>query len=97
MHLRARRPQRLSLRVGSYEIKVHLDGFTDFTRQLTLTVGSAFELPVALTVGGLDTAITVSAETTVLEAAGARSRAPSHRPRSRTCRSTAATFSSWRC
>ena len=57
------------LRIGTYEIKVHLDGFTDFTRQLTLTVGSAFEMPVSLTVGGLDTVITVSAETTVLEAA----------------------------
>jgi len=57
------------LRVGTYEFKVHLDGFTDFTRQITLTLGSAFELPVTLRVGGLDTTITVSAEATVLEAA----------------------------
>jgi outer membrane receptor protein involved in Fe transport len=57
------------LRVGTYEFIVHLDGFADFTRQMTLTVGSAFELPVTLGVGGLNTTVTVSAETTVLEAA----------------------------
>ena len=34
------------LRVGPYEITVRLAGFADVTRQLTLTVGSAFELPV---------------------------------------------------
>ncbi len=57
------------LRVGTYEIVVELAGFADFTRQLTLTAGSAFELPVTLVVAGVDTAITVSAETAVLEAA----------------------------
>src|SRR6185312_10669760 len=34
------------LKVGPYEIKVHLQGFADTTRSLTLTVGSAFELPI---------------------------------------------------
>src|SRR5207253_2519878 len=34
-----------SLKVGAYQIKVHLQGFADVTRVLTLTVGSAFELP----------------------------------------------------
>jgi Carboxypeptidase regulatory-like domain/TonB dependent receptor len=61
---------RLSyLKVGRYEIKVALQGFADATRVLTLTVGSAFELPIALKVGTLDTSVTVSAEATVLEAA----------------------------
>src|SRR6267154_693417 len=32
------------LKVGPYEIKVRRQGFTDATRSLTLTVGSAFEL-----------------------------------------------------
>ena len=40
------------LRVGPYEITVRLQGFADATRSLTLTVGSAFELPVSLAVGG---------------------------------------------
>jgi hypothetical protein len=57
------------LRVGRYEIAVHLQGFADATRALTLTVGSAFELPVTLKIGTLDTNVTVSAEATVLEAA----------------------------
>jgi outer membrane receptor protein involved in Fe transport len=57
------------LKVGRYEIRVHLQGFADATRTLTLTVGSAFELPMTLRVGTLDTSVTVSAEATVLEAA----------------------------
>jgi len=56
------------LKVGPYEIKVHLQGFRDARRQLTLTVGSAFDLPIGLSVG-LDTSVTVTGETTVLEAA----------------------------
>ena len=39
------------LRVGPYQITVHLEGFADATRSVTLTVGSAFELPVSLAVG----------------------------------------------
>ena len=44
-------------------------GFADATRPLTLTVGAAFELPVALTVAALETSVTVTADATVLEAA----------------------------
>jgi hypothetical protein len=57
------------LKVGSYEVKVHLEGFADATRKLTLTVGSAFELPVTLAVAGITTDVTVSGQATVLEAA----------------------------
>ena len=57
------------LKVGRYEITVHLEGFADVKRALTLTVGSAFELPVTLAVGGLDTSVTVTGQATVLEAA----------------------------
>ena len=57
------------LKVGPYEIVVHLQGFQDATRRLTLTAGAAFELPVTLAVGSLDASVTVSAEATVLEAA----------------------------
>ena len=57
------------LKVGRYEFVVHLEGFTDARRVLTLTVGSAFELPVALRVGSIDTSVTVSAEAMVLELA----------------------------
>ena len=57
------------LKVGHYEITVRLAGFADATRALTLTIGSAFELPVTLKVAGVQTNVTVSAEATVLEAA----------------------------
>ena len=57
------------LRVGPYAIKVQLQGFADATRSLTLTVGSAFDLPVALAVGGVDTSVVVTGQATVLEAA----------------------------
>jgi len=57
------------LKVGPYEIKVHLDGFADVTRALTVTVGSAFELPVTLAVAGVTADVTVTGQVTVLEAA----------------------------
>ncbi len=57
------------LRVGPYELKVRANGFADSIRTLTLTVGAAFDVPIALTVGGLNTAVTVTGEATVLEAA----------------------------
>jgi hypothetical protein len=57
------------LRVGPYEIKFHHEGFADLARSLTLTVGSAFELPVSLTVASTETNITVTGDAAVLEAA----------------------------
>ncbi|HTS47136.1 MAG TPA: carboxypeptidase regulatory-like domain-containing protein [Bryobacteraceae bacterium] len=59
------------LKLGPYEITFHQPGFTDVTRPVTLTVGSAFELPVTLAVSSIGTAITVTGDATVLE--GARS------------------------
>jgi outer membrane receptor protein involved in Fe transport len=57
------------LRVGQYEITVRLQGFRDAVRHLPVTVGAAFELPIALSVGGVDANVTVTADATVLEAA----------------------------
>ena len=57
------------LRVGQYEITVRLQGFREALQLLTLTAGAAFELPVTLQVAGLDTAVIVTAEAPVLEAA----------------------------
>jgi hypothetical protein len=59
------------LRVGVYEIQVRQDGFQPVRRSLTLTLGSAFELPVTLPLAGLDTSVTVTGNAEVLE--GARS------------------------
>ena len=57
------------LRVGPYEVTVCETGFADVSRKLTLTVGAAFELPVSLTVAGVETGVTVTADAIVLEAA----------------------------
>src|SRR5450759_5046132 len=57
------------LKVGQYEIKVQRPGFAVATRSVTLTVGSAFELPVALVVASSETNITVDGETAMLETA----------------------------
>ena len=57
------------LKVGTYEVKVRVQGFMDSTRTVNATVGSAFDIPVVLAVAGLETSVTVTSETTVLEAA----------------------------
>ena len=57
------------LKLGPYEITFHEQGFTDLVRPVTLTVGSAFELPVTLAVASTGTSVTVTGEATVLEAA----------------------------
>ena len=57
------------LRVGRYDVRIHMDGFADVTRTLALTVGSAFDLRVSLNVAGVTADVTVTGEATVLEAA----------------------------
>jgi hypothetical protein len=55
------------LKVGRYEVVIHLDGFADAKRTVSLTVGSAFDLPIALAVASLDATVTVAAEPPLLE------------------------------
>src|SRR5262245_9901067 len=43
------------LKVGRYEITVHLEGFADARRELTLTLGSAFDVPIMLELPSLNT------------------------------------------
>jgi hypothetical protein len=57
------------LRVGPYEITAHVQGFSTVMRQLTLTVGSAFDVPLSLAVEGVNASVTVTGTATVLEAA----------------------------
>jgi len=58
------------LQVGRYELKVHQDGFADQVKNLTLTVGSAYELPITLAVSAAQQSnITVTGDSVVLEAA----------------------------
>lgn len=57
------------LKVGRYEITVQLQGFADATRRVTLTLGSAFDLPITLQLPTLDSQVVVTADTTFIEAA----------------------------
>jgi len=57
------------LKVGPYEIKIHKDGFGDATRILTLSAGSAFEVPASLQVASASSRVTVGAQSEVLETA----------------------------
>ncbi|MEO8027964.1 MAG: carboxypeptidase regulatory-like domain-containing protein [Bryobacteraceae bacterium] len=57
------------LKPGPYEIVVKRDGFAEAKRSVTLTVGSAFDLPIALHIEGAQENLTVSADAAVLEAA----------------------------
>ena len=57
------------LRVGAYEIAVRKSGFADSTRNLTLTAGSAFELPITLSLQTLVADVAVTTEAPLLETA----------------------------
>jgi hypothetical protein len=57
------------LKVGAYEVTVNHPGFAQAVRPVTLTVGSAFELAIALTVAGEQSTVTVDAEAAVIETA----------------------------
>lgn len=59
------------LRLGAFEVVVTKDGFAPATRSLDLSVGSAFDLPIALAVASGRTVDTVTGEAAALE--GARS------------------------
>ena len=55
--------------MGAYEVTVSHPGFSPARRAVTLTVGSAFDLAIALTVAGAQSAVTVDAKAAVIETA----------------------------
>ena len=57
------------LKLGPYEITARLQGFKDATARVTLTVGSAFDLPLTLSVATLESTIEVHAQPPVLDTA----------------------------
>ncbi len=57
------------LSVGKWELTVHKEGFHEIVRPVTLTLGSAFDVPFALMIGSAETRMTVFAETELLEEA----------------------------
>lgn len=57
------------LRVGSYTITAQARSFAPLTRNLTLTVGAAFDLTFSLSIGAVTDAVTVTADDRPLETA----------------------------
>ncbi len=57
------------LKIGRYELRAKLQGFTDNARTLVLSAGSAFDVPITMDVAGIDATVTVVADTQMLETA----------------------------
>ncbi len=57
------------LKIGMVEIKVSQSGFADVVRQVSLTVGSAFDLPMTLGIVSSETNLIVDSQTAFLETA----------------------------
>jgi hypothetical protein len=57
------------LKVGAYELTVSHPGFAQAVRPVTLTVGSAFELAIELSVAGEQNTVTVGAQAALVETA----------------------------
>jgi hypothetical protein len=57
------------LKIGAYQITVAQPGFAIASRSLELTIGSAFDLPIVLSVAALDTTVSVAAQAPIIESA----------------------------
>ena len=57
------------LKIGNYEVRAKLQGFKENARTLTLSAGSAFDISIVLDLAGVDAAVTVVADTQVIETA----------------------------
>ncbi len=57
------------LKIGPYEFTARLQGFAPTARGVTLTVGSAFDVSMALSVEGLSATVSVTADAIVIETA----------------------------
>jgi carboxypeptidase family protein len=55
------------LQVGSYKLSVEAQGFAPLTKQLTLTVGQALDLPLKLDVAGVSAQVDITSDALMLE------------------------------
>jgi hypothetical protein len=55
------------LRIGDYELKIDANGFATVTKQLTVSVGQAIDLPIKLDVAGISAAVTIGSDTPIVE------------------------------
>ena len=55
------------LRIGDYDLKVDADGFSTTTRQLTVLVGQAIDLPIKLDIAGLSAQVNITTDMPIVE------------------------------
>jgi hypothetical protein len=55
------------LQVGGYKLSIEANGFASLTRELTLTVGQALDLPIKLDVAGLSAQVNVMTDLPMIE------------------------------
>jgi hypothetical protein len=55
------------LRTGAYDLKVEAQGFDPLTRQLTVLVGQALDMPIKLDVAGVSAQVNIGTDTPVVE------------------------------
>jgi hypothetical protein len=55
------------LRTGTYDLKIDATGFSPVTRQLTVSVGQAVDLPIKLDVAGLSAQVNIGTDVPIVE------------------------------
>src|SRR5215204_820648 len=55
------------LRIGAYDVKVDAQGFSTITRQLTVSVGQALDLPLRLDVAGVSAEVNIGSDVPIIE------------------------------
>jgi hypothetical protein len=55
------------LRTGAYDLKIEAQGFESLSKQLTVLVGQALDLPIKLDVAGVTAQVNIGADTPIVE------------------------------
>jgi len=55
------------LRIGAYDLKIDAQGFSTVTKQLTVSVGQAIDLPVQLDVAGVSAEVNIGSDVPIVE------------------------------
>ena len=55
------------LQVGSYNLSIEAQGFAPLTKQLTVTVGQALDLPLKLDVAGVSAQVNITTDVPMIE------------------------------
>ena len=55
------------LRTGAYDLKIDAEGFSTVTRQLTVSVGQALDMPVKLEVAGVSAQVNIGSDVPMVE------------------------------